>query len=232
MSEFQLEPVERYWNRLPDIFTSQNVVLASAYDDVVAKLRLAVETLTATEKQRDVANSVVAYVTARLIEAGLDDGASPVEKMARRAVAMNRQLAKVTRERDAWKASHDNQVHLKRMLTDRPDLKDRAMRISELIAERDKLKALPTFVPVATLWIGTLAVSFGRVNRNVKLHPSLRIAIRVVMLACGVGLAFAGLLFFVYHTISSKPFHALGALLLMLFGLGATLRLTKDSHEP
>jgi len=47
---------------------------------------------------------------------------------------------KLERERDAWKASHDNQVELKRLLMDRPDLKERAKLISELRAERDQLR--------------------------------------------------------------------------------------------
>lgn len=45
------------------------------------------------------------------------------------------------RERDAWKASHDNQVTLRRMLTDRPDLADRAASIQALIEDRDALRA-------------------------------------------------------------------------------------------
>ena len=56
---------------------------------------------------------------------------------------------KLERERDEarkqaamWKANHDNQVSLKAMLMDRPDLGDRASRIAELIRERDELAAL------------------------------------------------------------------------------------------
>ena len=39
-----------------------------------------------------------------------------------------------------WKSNHDNQVALKAMLMDRPDLGDRASRISELIRERDEVR--------------------------------------------------------------------------------------------
>jgi hypothetical protein len=39
-----------------------------------------------------------------------------------------------------WKANHDNQVSLKAMLMDRPDLGDRASRIAELIRERDEAR--------------------------------------------------------------------------------------------
>jgi hypothetical protein len=54
---------------------------------------------------------------------------------------------KLERERDEaradaamWKSNHDNQVSLKSMLMDRPDLGDRALRIAELIRERDELR--------------------------------------------------------------------------------------------
>jgi hypothetical protein len=39
-----------------------------------------------------------------------------------------------------WKANHDNQVALKAMLMERPDLGDRASRIAELIRERDEAR--------------------------------------------------------------------------------------------
>lgn len=54
---------------------------------------------------------------------------------------------KLERERDElreqaamWKANHDNQVALKAMLMERPDLCDRASRIAELIRERDEAR--------------------------------------------------------------------------------------------
>ena len=54
---------------------------------------------------------------------------------------------KLERERDEarkqaamWKANHDNQVSLKAMLMDRPDLGDRASRIAELIRERNEVQ--------------------------------------------------------------------------------------------
>ena len=49
---------------------------------------------------------------------------------------------KLELERDKWKAAHDNQVNLKRMLMNRPDLKERSVMIEKLIAERDKAKEL------------------------------------------------------------------------------------------
>jgi hypothetical protein len=54
---------------------------------------------------------------------------------------------KLERERDEarkqaamWKANHDNQVSLKAMLMERPDLGDRASRIAQLIRERDEAR--------------------------------------------------------------------------------------------
>jgi|LakMenEpi03Aug12_release.lakeMendotaPanAssembly.Ray.scaffolds.fasta_scaffold590709_3 chromosome segregation ATPase len=43
----------------------------------------------------------------------------------------------LTADRDQWKANHDNQVKLKSILIQRPDLKDRSERISELISKLD-----------------------------------------------------------------------------------------------
>lgn len=39
-----------------------------------------------------------------------------------------------------WKASHDNQVHLKRTLMDRPDLKERATLVVKMSQEIEKFK--------------------------------------------------------------------------------------------
>lgn len=55
-------------------------------------------------------------------------------------------LDTMRKERDMWKANHDNMVKLKGIIASRPDLGDRAPRVSALIAERDaalaKLHAL------------------------------------------------------------------------------------------
>jgi hypothetical protein len=45
---------------------------------------------------------------------------------------------KLERERDSWKAAHDNQVKLKQIISNRPDLKERAKLVAELIKERDE----------------------------------------------------------------------------------------------
>ena len=47
---------------------------------------------------------------------------------------------KLERERDEWKAAHDNQAKLKRIISDRPDLKERAKLVEELIKERDEAR--------------------------------------------------------------------------------------------
>jgi hypothetical protein len=47
---------------------------------------------------------------------------------------------RLERERDEWKAAHDNQAKLKRIISDRPDLKERAKLVAELIKERDEWK--------------------------------------------------------------------------------------------
>jgi hypothetical protein len=44
------------------------------------------------------------------------------------------------KDRDHWKASHDNQVKLKRILMDRPDLQDRASRMQALLSENTFLR--------------------------------------------------------------------------------------------
>lgn len=44
-------------------------------------------------------------------------------------------------ERDMWKANHDNQVALKRIIAARPDLKERAPMVEKLMAERNRAQA-------------------------------------------------------------------------------------------
>jgi hypothetical protein len=48
---------------------------------------------------------------------------------------------RVGEQRDKWKASHDNQVELNRLLRDRPDLKERAALVDKLITQRDMIAA-------------------------------------------------------------------------------------------
>ena len=44
-------------------------------------------------------------------------------------------------ERDQWRANHDNQRDLKRIIASRPHLKDRAPRVEKLMAERNRAQA-------------------------------------------------------------------------------------------
>ena len=55
--------------------------------------------------------------------------------LSRVDAAASAKVDAVTKDRDKWKAAHDNQVKLKRILTDRPDLKDRAASMQKLLAE-------------------------------------------------------------------------------------------------
>jgi len=49
------------------------------------------------------------------------------------------ELAEVTKQRDEWKANHDNQVAINRTLRDRPDLGERAKLVDALTKQRDAL---------------------------------------------------------------------------------------------
>ena len=53
---------------------------------------------------------------------------------------LERELDEAREQTAMWKANHDNQVALKAMLMDRPDLGDRAFRIAELIRELDEAR--------------------------------------------------------------------------------------------
>ena len=50
---------------------------------------------------------------------------------------LERKLNEARREAKRWRAAHDNQVKLKQIISDRPDLKERAKLVAELIEERD-----------------------------------------------------------------------------------------------
>lgn len=47
--------------------------------------------------------------------------------------------ADAEREIEAWKANHDNQVELKRIISARPDLAERAPMVERLVIERNAL---------------------------------------------------------------------------------------------
>ena len=44
-------------------------------------------------------------------------------------------------DRDMWKANHENQVEIKRIIAARPDLKERAPMVEKLMAERNRAQA-------------------------------------------------------------------------------------------
>jgi len=52
---------------------------------------------------------------------------------------IERELADMTKDRDKWKANHDNQVAINRTLRDRPDLGERAKLVDALTKQRDAL---------------------------------------------------------------------------------------------
>ena len=66
-----------------------------------------------------------------------DDARDAAEKAKAYKRVLKETNARLKRERDSWKAAHDNQVELKRIISDRPDLKERAKLVAELIKERD-----------------------------------------------------------------------------------------------
>jgi len=53
---------------------------------------------------------------------------------------LERELAEANKERDQWKAAHDNQVKIKSIIRSRGDLKDRAPKVEKLVAELNKVK--------------------------------------------------------------------------------------------
>ena len=53
---------------------------------------------------------------------------------------LERELTQVSKDRDSWKASHDNQVRIKNIIATRGDLKDRAPKVEKLVAELNNLK--------------------------------------------------------------------------------------------
>jgi len=81
---------------------------------------------------------------------------------------------KLERERDSWKAAHDNQVKLKRIISDRPDLKERAKLVAELIEERDGWReaayALGEAIPASWEELQPPAAQLAKFKEMVKLQ--------------------------------------------------------------
>lgn len=62
----------------------------------------------------------------------------PLKQALDQVAALTAERDGLRKERDMWKANHDNQAELHRAIKDRPDLGDRAKRVQALIAERDR----------------------------------------------------------------------------------------------
>ena len=81
---------------------------------------------------------------------------------------------KLERERDGWKAAHDNQVKLKQIISDRPDLKERAKLVAELIEERDGWReaayALGEAIPASWDELQPPAAQLAKFKEMVKLQ--------------------------------------------------------------
>jgi hypothetical protein len=63
------------------------------------------------------------------------------QAMCEANIELTTQLEVANKEVAKWKAAHDNQVNLKRILMDRPDLEDRAERMQELLVQIEQLKS-------------------------------------------------------------------------------------------
>ena len=91
----------------------------------------------------------------------------------RRTVTEWRNLCeKLERERNEWKANHDNQVALKRIIAARPDLKDRAPMVEKLMAERNRAQAhsIRQHAPIAALITAGIGV-FGLMLEAMTVMP-------------------------------------------------------------
>lgn len=81
------------------------------------------------------------------------------------------EIRAVTAQRDEWKANHDNQVSINKLLRDRPDLKDRAASVDKLIEQRDSLQAqLEEAIEIKNMATETLSAireKYGLGPRNV-----------------------------------------------------------------
>ena len=66
---------------------------------------------------------------------------SDVRECGEVTISRNGYIEQVERERDMWKANHDNQVAIKRIIAARPDLKERAPMVEKLMAERNRAQA-------------------------------------------------------------------------------------------
>jgi hypothetical protein len=61
--------------------------------------------------------------------------------MSDEITALKAEIEALRKDRDHWRANHDNQVLMKRALLDRPDLGDRAKTVQALFAQLEILQA-------------------------------------------------------------------------------------------
>lgn len=69
---------------------------------------------------------------------------------------LERELNEARAEAAKWKANHDNQVALKSVIIQRPDLRDRAERVQSLIEERDEARTQLKVAYDDLLYIATM----------------------------------------------------------------------------
>ena len=72
----------------------------------------------------------------------IDELKGDCDHFVRRIKELCAENLQLERERNSWKKAHDNQVKLKQIISDRPNLKERAKLVAELIEERDECKRL------------------------------------------------------------------------------------------
>jgi hypothetical protein len=92
---------------------------------------------TELQEAKDYADKLVEHKDMVCLPADLANLREANARFAMENHELQEKVDKLERERDAWKAAHDNQVKLKQIISDRPDLKERAKRVAVLIEERD-----------------------------------------------------------------------------------------------
>lgn len=76
-------------------------------------------------------------------------------------------------DRDRWKAAHDNQVTLKRIIAARPDLKDRAPMVEKLMAERNRAQGRSTLQHEKIKRLEKAGIEIIEVARRSLPHPTI-----------------------------------------------------------
>ena len=79
-------------------------------------------------------------------------------------VKMKERVEAAEKDRDFWKDSHDNQVKLKHILMDRPDLKERSESMTQLALQLEMAKDHVQMLLLA----GDFAVDCNSENQNIK----------------------------------------------------------------